>query len=361
MVEATLEAWRVTGRAGYRDAANVAFDWFLGRNRLGVPVYDAASGGGHDGLTSTGTERQPGSGIHAGLLAGRAGHGAGGAAADSPPALTVAPAASAAPGRWHPTYGGGMASSPGDISTGLFTRYAGNPILSPERWPYTINAVMNAGAAEVDGTTLLLCRVEDRRGLSHLTVARSNDGYSNWVVDPEPLLAPTPGVTAEVWGLEDPRLTWSTELEAWAIAYTSFGPGGPSLSLATTTDFREVTRYGVVRPPEDKNGALLPRQVDGQYILFHRPVTATTHRADVWLSRSADLHSWSPPEPVIAAREGGWWDSARIGIGPPPLETPGRLAADLPRRPPDRGRGALPGRAGAAGPGQPRPGDPALR
>ena len=42
-----------------------------------------------------------------------------------------------------------MASSPGDISTGLFTRYAGNPILSPERWPYTINAVMNAGAAEV--------------------------------------------------------------------------------------------------------------------------------------------------------------------------------------------------------------------
>ncbi|HSU35579.1 MAG TPA: glycosidase, partial [Propionibacteriaceae bacterium] len=38
--------------------------------------------------------------------------------------------------------------------------------------------------------------------------------------------------------------------------------------------------------------------------------------------RSADLHSWSPPESVITAREGGWWDSARIGIGPPPLETP---------------------------------------
>ena len=93
-----------------------------------------------------------------------------------------------------------MASSPGDISTGLFTRYAGNPILSPERWPYTINAVMNAGAAEVDGTTLLLCRVEDRRGLSHLTVARSNDGFSNWVVDPEPLLAPTPGVAPRPGG-----------------------------------------------------------------------------------------------------------------------------------------------------------------
>ena len=24
----------------------------------------------------------------------------------------------------------------------------------------------------------------------------------------------------------------------------------------------------------------------------------------------------------MAARQGGWWDSARIGIGPPPIETP---------------------------------------
>jgi len=42
----------------------------------------------------------------------------------------------------------------------------------------------------------------------------------------------------------------------------------------------------------------------------------------VWISRSVDLHSWSAPEPVFGARPGGWWDSARIGVGPPPLETP---------------------------------------
>jgi predicted GH43/DUF377 family glycosyl hydrolase len=78
----------------------------------------------------------------------------------------------------------------------------------------------------------------------------------------------------------------------------------------------------MVRAPEDKNGALLPRRIDGQYVLFHRPVTVLAHRADIWLSRSQDLHSWAPPEPVLAARPGGWWDSARIGIGPPPIETP---------------------------------------
>jgi len=153
-------------------------------------------------------------------------------------------------------------------------------------------------------------------------VARSGDGVSNWIVDKDPLLEPTPGVLHESWGLEDARITWSEDLDAWAIAYTSFGPGGPSLSLATTTDFRTVNRLGVVRPPEDKNGALLSRKVNGQYILLHRPVTAHTHRADIWLSRSSDLATWSPPEPVLSARPGGWWDTARIGIGPPPMETP---------------------------------------
>jgi predicted GH43/DUF377 family glycosyl hydrolase len=107
----------------------------------------------------------------------------------------------------------------------------------------------------------------------------------------------------------------------WVIAFTSFGPGGPGLSLATTKDFRTVERLGMVRAPEDKNGALLPRRVGGDFILFHRPVTALTHRADIWLSRSKDLELWHPPEPVLGARPGGWWDSARIGIGPPPLET----------------------------------------
>jgi predicted GH43/DUF377 family glycosyl hydrolase len=214
-----------------------------------------------------------------------------------------------------------MPPSSSAISNGLFRRYPGNPLLSPNRWPYTINAVMNAGAALVDDTTVLLCRVEDRRGLSHLTVARSSDGYSNWVVDEEPLLQPGPGLLHESWGVEDPRLTRVDELDAWVIAYTSFGPGGPGLSLATTRDFRRVERLGMVRAPEDKNGALLSRRVGGDYILFHRPVTHLTARADIWLSRSKDLHSWSAPEPVMSARPGGWWDSARIGIGPPPMET----------------------------------------
>ena len=58
----------------------------------------------------------------------------------------------------------------------LLHRHGANPILTAEQWPYTVNAVLNPAAASVDGGTVLLARVEDRRGISHLTVARSENG-----------------------------------------------------------------------------------------------------------------------------------------------------------------------------------------
>ena len=50
LVEAFVEAMTATGEREYGEQAARAFEWFLGRNRLGVPVYDFATGGCHDGL-----------------------------------------------------------------------------------------------------------------------------------------------------------------------------------------------------------------------------------------------------------------------------------------------------------------------
>ena len=50
LVEAYAEAASVTGDRSYGQRAVRAFEWFFGRNRLGVPVYDFATGGCHDGL-----------------------------------------------------------------------------------------------------------------------------------------------------------------------------------------------------------------------------------------------------------------------------------------------------------------------
>jgi predicted GH43/DUF377 family glycosyl hydrolase len=61
----------------------------------------------------------------------------------------------------------------------LFSRYEGNPILTADDWPHMVNAVFNPAAAQFDGETLLLVRIEDRTGFSHLCVARSADGLTD--------------------------------------------------------------------------------------------------------------------------------------------------------------------------------------
>jgi len=204
----------------------------------------------------------------------------------------------------------------------LFRRHPGNPILTAADWPAPVNAVFNPAAARLDGETVVVARVEDRRGISHLGVARSADGLGDWSVAPEPLLAPEAGIEHEQWGFEDPRVVWAPELDRWVITCTAYGPRGPAVYLATTTDFRSVERIGVICQPEDKNAAILPERVDGKWVLFHRPMTSYGgSRGEIVLSRSDDLRSWSAPEQVMQPRHGAWWDSLRIGIGPPPLRT----------------------------------------
>ncbi|HDG98624.1 MAG TPA: glycosidase, partial [Desulfobacterales bacterium] len=66
-----------------------------------------------------------------------------------------------------------------------FMRFEHNPILTREDIPYPCNTVFNAAACKFNGQYLLLLRVEDLRGHSHLTLARSDDGY-HFEVDREP-------------------------------------------------------------------------------------------------------------------------------------------------------------------------------
>lgn len=110
-----------------------------------------------------------------------------------------------------------------------------------------MNTVFNPGAVRLrDGTTLLLVRVEDRRGHSHLCAARSRNGVDGWIIDPEPTLFPQPAEhPEELWGIEDPRITFVPELDLYAVVYTAYARGGPAVSLALTEDFRTFERYGV--------------------------------------------------------------------------------------------------------------------
>jgi predicted GH43/DUF377 family glycosyl hydrolase len=201
----------------------------------------------------------------------------------------------------------------------LFKRYEGNPILTPEIWPYPANAVFNPGAVKLNTEVLLLVRVEDMRGFSHLTVARSADGFTNWEIDPAPTLEADPNSREEKWGLEDPRIVWLEEQKQFGITYTSFSEGGPVVSLAITKNFRAFARLGALLPPEDKDACLLPRRVKGRFALIHRPIVRG--EAHMWISFSPDLKHWGDHRTLIRTRS-AYWDGHRVGLACQPIETP---------------------------------------
>ena len=208
--------------------------------------------------------------------------------------------------------------------TELLCRYEKNPILTANDWPYPANTVFNPGATILpNGDTLLLARVEDRRGISHLTAARSADGFTDWNVDPSPTLSPDPRRhPEEVWGIEDPRITRVDELGCYVVTYTGFSVSGPLISLALTSDFVEFERKGPIISPPDKDGALFPRRFGGQWMLLHRPsATEPLERSDIWGSLSPDLKHWGEHTIVLQARRGAWWDAQKIGLSVPPIWT----------------------------------------
>ena len=203
----------------------------------------------------------------------------------------------------------------------LLKRHTANPILSASDWPYEVNSVFNPGATLLpDGSTLLLCRVEDRRGISHFCTARSGNGLDGWQIDPEPSLMPdAEHHPEELWGIEDPRITYIQELDQYAIAYTAYSREGPGVALALTRDFSNYERYGIIMPPDDKDACLLPRRINGHWALIHRPTS--TPYANIWISFSNGLRNWGGHSLMMEARRGAWWDANKIGLSPPPIET----------------------------------------
>ena len=203
----------------------------------------------------------------------------------------------------------------------ILKRHQSNPILTAADWPYPVHSVFNPGATRLkDGTTLLLCRVEDRRGISHLCAARSANGIDGWKIDSKPTFESDPlNYPEELWGIEDPRITFVPEVNEYLIAYTAFGNSGPGVAIASTKDFKKFERYGLVMQPEDKDAAIFPHRFNGEFALIHRPTNETG--SHMWISFSPDLRNWGGHRVFLPARRGAWWDANKIGLSPPPIET----------------------------------------
>lgn len=204
----------------------------------------------------------------------------------------------------------------------IFKRYEGNPILTPENWPYKAASVFNPGAIKFNNKILLLVRVEDKQGYSHLTIAKSKNGKTNWQINSEPALAAEPQFGEAIFGLEDPRIIWLEDRQEYIITCVSFFKGvagePPGISLIATKDFLDFERLGQQLIPSNKDASLFPKTFKGCYGLINRPIVGG--RADIRVSFSKDLESWGKDRVLIPARD-KTWDSNRVGLGPPPIET----------------------------------------
>ena len=163
-------------------------------------------------------------------------------------------------------------------------------------------------------------------------------------------------------GVEDPRTTWIADLKRHVMTYVAYGPLGPRLALATSTDLRRWTRLGPLHfgydPALDtdlnlfpnKDAVLFPEPVpapDGRpaYAMLHRPMwdlawvrdgegtylpaTIDDPRPGIWISYAPvedvlhDVRNLSEfgQHRLVALPEFGY-EAVKIGAGPPPVRVP---------------------------------------
>ena len=204
----------------------------------------------------------------------------------------------------------------------LFTRHEGNPILTPDKWPYPVQNVFNPAAVKFNGQTVLLARATDRRSFSHLSIATSLDGKIDWKISLCPTLKADLAQGEFRTGLEDPRMVWVEEMQEYIIACVSFRdeyqdkPYG--IELIGTKDFSSFRRISKPLQPENKNPSLFPRKIDGLFALIHRPTIGS--KPYIAVSFSNDLIFWGKERSLFSTRKWGW-DNNKIGLGCPPIET----------------------------------------
>ncbi|MCD6418132.1 glycosidase [bacterium] len=200
----------------------------------------------------------------------------------------------------------------------LLRRHPENPILTPRAdVPWEKEAVFNPGVTVHQGKIYMLYRAigEYEVYASSLGLAISEDGV-HFQRFPEPVFSPAEPY--DRYGCEDPRITrldGRFYITYTALSQRAFSGRGNRVALASTEDFREFKRHGVILPDlDDKDTVIFPEKVRGRYVMYHRVPP------DIWIAYSDDLVNWYGHRRIMFPRS-GLWDSQKIGAGAPPIRT----------------------------------------
>ncbi|WDN90183.1 hypothetical protein BuS5_03153 [Desulfosarcina sp. BuS5] len=201
-----------------------------------------------------------------------------------------------------------------------FERYYKNPIIKRTDIPYPCSSVFNAAACKYGDEYILLLRIEDLEGKSHLTLGRSANSV-DFRIDKEPWIETSQDPVFEPYerfGVEDPRITTIDGI--YYITYTAFGPYGVRGAIGKTSDFDKFKRISFVTDVDNKDVVLFPEKINEEYILITRPGGFGGQRGDIWISYSPDLIYWGKSRILMSHAPGGW-SSGKLGASVPPIKT----------------------------------------
>ena len=212
-------------------------------------------------------------------------------------------------------------------------RVGSSPILTPRTHvPWEKDAVLNTAAIHADGQFHLFYRAvahnpgdRNRSAIGH---AWSTDGIHFDRAD-EPVIRSGESPD-ERRGAEDPRITKIGD--TCHLVYTAYSGERTQLARASSKDLRTWTRHGVMFGYDimgnNKNGALFPELINGEYALIHRPIGWTFDDSgeksplDMWVSFSPDLVKWHNHRRLLRTRRGQVpFEHRKIGVGGCPHKT----------------------------------------
>ena len=151
--------------------------------------------------------------------------------------------------------------------------------------------------------------------ISHIRLALSKDGI-HFSIEDTAFIYPTGD--SEKYGTEDARVTFIDG--KYYINYTAISGDSWATALATTEDFKNLDKQGLIFYPENKDVAIFPEKVRGKYIALHRPNNLGFGKASIWYSESPDLLHWGNHKCIARPRD-NQWESKKIGGGAPPIKT----------------------------------------
>lgn len=215
--------------------------------------------------------------------------------------------------------------------TELVVRVPENPILRPiAEHAWEKRAVFNTAAIELNGTTHLLYRAQGDDNTSVIGYAATKNGIKITERSPEPVYVAREEFEkrkgGDTSGCEDPRLikigntiymvyTAFNGVDAWRAALTSI-----SAKDFAAKKWDKWSKPQLVTPDgvQDKDGALFPEKIGGQYMFIHRidPMIC----ADLLDSLDFSKQRINRCIEIMGPRP-GMWDSRKIGVAGPPIKT----------------------------------------